>query len=295
MAAALSAPAPALPSPFIALGFGAGYAALLVASALGRRKHRARAGLRVVLFTAAAAAACIGAAVLFGRALFDPSPTLVDASVTRVRSGDGVGFVRERVGVFAAAPGTAGISFGRGDVAVDEVPGPARPRGGAGAPAGVATGITVSLDGGAAVRPLGLGRWSGRLLEASGVVTFPVSFTVAPAKGRISVTNDSAAWLRGAVYWDDGLAWRIGDAAPGSTTEAALAEDAAVESRRAGELARLLGSERGAALWNAAGVQPLAGGMLSAWLDEPPLGTSAQGARAAPARPPLSLLVVEAP
>jgi hypothetical protein len=134
-------------------------------------------------------------------------------------------------------------------------------------------------------------RYSSRLFAAGGVVPMPVTFSMSGdgSSARVSVVNDSADWLRGAWVWREGRAWPLGDIAPGSAVSRAISADDSVDPRSVN------GSDQRVDFWNlvSPGVDS-SPGILVAWLDEAALRYAAPGARHAPDRPSLSLLLVEA-
>ena len=291
MGVMLSTPPFTFPPQLLVLLFCVGYLALLLLAIAIRGKPRARVLLRAAALCTLPLAAAGTAWVLFNRVTFQPSPLLLDASVARVRSGDALASVTEKVGLYASRPAQVSLSFAPTDLLVDEI-----------APfAAVAQVVEqspalVSLETGkgAALPSLGMGKYGSRLVAASGVVPMPVTVSIDDAS-RITVVNDSAAWLRHAWVWRGGKAWPLGDIAPGSTVSRSAGSDDGVDIHTAAGLAQVNGTDQRVNFWNlvSPGVDS-SPGVLVAWLDEAALRFTAAGARRAPERPELSLLVVVA-
>ena len=295
MSALMGSPPMGFPAQLGVLLFSACYILLFVAVSLGGRRLRLSPALRPVLMAAVPLAACAAGWFLFNSMLFRPEPLLVDASVARMRSGDDLALVTEKVGLFASRPGVAGITFASPDVLIDElVPyfGIPRKQGQSAAPLVVSQGTPGA---GASVPGLSIGRFGSRLIAASGVSRLPISLSLTPEGDsyRLRVVNASSAWLRGTFFLLKDDAWAVGDMAPGSTRSLLL--PAAAEGGPTA-LLRATGGYRVINFWNLVSSEAGAGnGTLAAWLDSPSLGFTVSGARRAPGRPPLSLLLVEAP
>lgn len=295
MSVLLSSPPLAFPSPLVVLLFCGLYAGLLFAVAVGGRRLRIGPAARALLLAVVPLAACAAGWFLFNRLLDRPEPLLLDASVAEVRSGDNLAWVTQKTGVFASRPGTTGLSFDSSDVLLDElVPFVGLPK----RPGQVETPFTM-VAGGADTRVpvLTLPRYGSRLVASMGVVRLPVSIAVqAESAGpRLAVVNASDAWLRGAFFWRRGYAWRVGDLAPSSGRSVPLVAGESIDARAPGALRDLAGSDRRVNFWNLVSAEAGAeAGVLAAWLDEPALRYTADGARRLPDRSSLSLLLVEA-
>ncbi len=291
MGVLLSTPPLEFPPQLLVLLFCAAYLGLLLLVVAVRGNPRARVLLRAAALCALPLAAGAAAWVLFDRLLFPPSPLLLDASVAEVRSGDSLAFVTEKVGMYASRPAQGSLSFAAPDLLVDEI-----------VPfAGVAhvveqspAAVSLETGQGVSLRSMGMGKYGSRLVAAAGVVPMPVTFSLDDAS-RITVVNDSATWLRRVWAWRAGKAWPLGDIAPGSTVSRTVSSDDSVDLHSAAGLVEVNGTEQRASFWNlvSPGVDSTAG-VLVAWLDEAALRFSAPGARRAPERPSLALLLVEA-
>jgi hypothetical protein len=295
MSVLMGSPPLGFPSQLVVLIFAACYMSLFVVVSLGGRRLRLAAGLRPVLMVTVPLAACAAGWLLFNSILYRPEPLLLDASVAHMRSGDDLALVTEKVGLFASRPGVSGISFDSPDVLIDElIPFVGIPRtpGQSDAPLVVAQGPAPSVP------DISTGRFGSRLIAASGVVRLPVSLSLSPEGDsyRLRVANASAAWLRGAFFLMKDHSWAVGDMPPGSSRSLLLSPAAREDLSAAGALLRATRDYRKVNFWNLVSSEAGAGnGTLAAWLDSPSLGFSVTGARRASDRPPVSLLLVEAP
>jgi hypothetical protein len=287
MAVLLSRPPLAFPSLLVVLLFCTAYLVVLGVAVLVRPRWWP-------LLVAAPILAGAAAWILFDSVLFHAAPLVLDASVSRVRSGDGTAMVTERVGLFASRPTSAGIAFAPADLLLEEraaFPASARRA------RQEASVIETSSVRGPVVRAAPLGRFGSRLIVATGIVPLPVSYTIAGGAGteRVTVVNDSADTLHGAFYLRRGRAWRLGDIDPGATVSRVLAEDDALDMHALEAVAAVTGGGQRAAFWiEASPVTAAEAGVVAAWLDHPALRFEAPLARRDAPRPSLALLVVEA-
>ena len=291
MAALLSVPSLAFPPVTLVLLFGAAYVGLLFGATGIARRVKTRLPLRGFALVAISLAACGTGWFLFNRLLLQPSPALVDASLARMRSGDDRAFVTEKVGLFSARPATASLSFATPDVLVNEVP----PFAAAARSAGEEPAALVSGQR-SAVPVASLRRYGGRLFAAGGVVPMPVSFAADTGEEstHVTVANGSALWLRGTFLWRRGRAWPLGDIAPGATLERSLSSDDSVDLRSPPALRGLLGSDQRARFWGLVASDDAGqGAVLVAWLDQPGLRATVNGAQRPPGVPAVSLLMVQ--
>jgi hypothetical protein len=206
-----------------------------------------------------------------------------------VVSGEGLGVVSERLGLFATRAGSCSISLETPDVTVDEISANSTaPRGDAPSPAS----LTVDIDRRILLSDVSLGRFGSRMFALQAVIPFALSATVSAEEAALTVAVDNGTGraLRGCFLVRGGRGYPLGDLAAGSTTSDVSSTEG-IDLRARGAADRLCGDPRRAALWTRA--EPEAGSdVLFGWMDGPLLSAKARGAQRPPDRPPLSLVMV---
>jgi hypothetical protein len=290
VAALLDSPPLPFPSIIAALVFIAGYFSLLFFLLAGRLSRRLRARSRVLLLLGVSAFMGLAGWLLFNRALLRPSPSLLEAGRVEVASGDGLGMVTDRLGLFATRAGSCSLFIESPDVAVDEISANSpSPRGDRAGPAPLA----VDIDRRVVLRDVSLGRFGSRMFVFRAVVPFAVSakLTTSDSALRIGVVNGTGRAFRGAFLVRGGRGYPIGDLAAGTSMEKEVPTAGGVDMRGRDAAARLCGDPRKAALWSRAGLDA-GSDMIVGWLDGSLLSMDTQGVRRPADRPPLSLVTV---
>ncbi len=163
------------PSSIAVLAFVGGYLVLLVPLLSARFLRRLAAQSRLVLLLCVVAAAWCAGWLLFNQELFRPDARMLDAARLDMASGDGMARVTEKVGLFAVQAGSAEISLGTADVAVDESVTMSVPTRGLRAPN---PGFTVDTSRETILGSISLGRYGSRLLVLNAVIPMPLEARV---------------------------------------------------------------------------------------------------------------------
>lgn len=288
MKALLGNPPLTFPRPITALAFAGCYLALLVPFLSARFSRWIGSRLRVVLLLSAAAAACCAGWLIFNRELFRSSARLLDAARVDVVSGDGMARVTEKVGMFAAQAGSAELSLGSADVAVDEAN-----KVSVGTRTGRAPrpGFTVDTRHDTILRGLSYGGFGSRLVVLNAVIPMPLQASVSGIDGsiKVSVFNGSARPLRRCFLLHDGRGYPVGDVAPLQTVSRTFTTVNGLSLSDPGSRAQIAGDPRRASFWDQSEAEPGKGSsIIIGWLDGPVI------AHILADRPALSLVVVEA-
>jgi hypothetical protein len=295
MKALLGNPPLGFPGSLAALAFTGGYLLVLLPLLSARVSRRLRARLRAALLLCVVAAAGCAGWLMFNRLLFRSDPRILDAARVDVGPGDAVARVTEKIGLFGVQAGSAELSLGTADVAVDEAARigiPARTGGPPDPGFIIDTGQETTIGG------VSFGRFGSRLLVLNAVIPMPLEARVSNSAGALvlAVSNGSARPLRRCFLLHAGRGYLVGDLAPSETVTRTFApEDGLLMSDPHTRL-RLAGDARRASFLDQSEAETGAGrsgqlegaDFVAGWLDEPVI------ARVRPDRPALCLVVVEA-
>jgi hypothetical protein len=278
------------PSIIAALLFTAGYLLLLFFLLTERLSRRLGARLRALLLLGVVAAAAASSGLLFNRVMLRPPPRILQAGRVEAVSGDGLGIVTERLGLFATRAAAVSLAIESPDVAVDEVTANGSgPRGDRAGPAP----LTVDTDRGLQLKDVSLGRFASRLFVFHAVLPFALSarLTASNSALRLAVVNGTGRALRGAFLVRGGKGYPVGDLAAGSSTEKDVLPADGIDLRGRDAAARLFDDSRRAAFWSKAGLEA-GSDVLVGWLDGPLIAMETPGAQRPADRAPLSLVTV---
>jgi len=290
----LGYPSLSFPSSLAVLAFVGGYLVLLAPLLAARFSRRFRTRLRAVLLLCVVAAAGCAGWLLFNRELFRPDARALDAARVDVVSGDGLARVTEKIGLFAVRAGTAELSLGTADVAVDEAIHMGVPTRGGSAPN---PGFAVDIGQETVLGGLSFGRFGSRLLVLNAVISMPLEASVSGGEPSLTLTvsNGSARLMRRCFLLRAGRGYLVGDVAPFETVTRTFATvDGLFMSAPEARL-RIAGDARRALFLDQSEGEPGKGSSLFAgWMDDPVIPLVLAGAGWVPDRPALTLVVVEA-
>jgi hypothetical protein len=293
MAAVFSEAHASFPPVYAILAFVAAYLALLAPLLLVRRRAQMRTRTRFLLLCAACFAAGVTGWFLFNRVLFTSTLQIMDAARLEARSGDGVGFVTEKIGFYAASARAVEARLG----VADAVLAASSLRASQNLPA-VEPHLFLSQEAfGVLVTGMDLDRLSARLLSVQDAIPFAVIARAGISGSSIqtSVSNGSSKPLLGCYMLVSGRAFAVGNVAAGATIQRSFSFS---DGLGAGEVARMFQGPdaRRLALWRAQEGDALHDGppRLIGWMDTPVLPISFPGSRPVGGRPGLALVSVEA-
>jgi hypothetical protein len=290
IAALLDFPPVPFPSIIAALLFIAAYFLLLFFLLTGRLSRTLGARLRAILLFAVSGSAVLAGWLLFNRVMLPPAPRILEAGRVEAISGDGLGIVTERLGLFATRAVSISLAIESPDVAVDEISANgSAPRGDSAGPAP----LMVDLDRGVLLKDVALGRFASRMFALRAVLPFAISarLTASDSAIRIGVVNATGRALRGAFLVRGGRGYPLGDLAAGSSTDRDVSSSEGIDLRGRDAAARLCGEPRKAAFWSRAGLET-GSDVLVGWLDDPLVAMETRGAQRPADRPPLLLVTV---
>jgi hypothetical protein len=289
------------PSSIAALAFVGSYLVLLAPLFAARFSRRFGTRLRAVLLLCIVAAAWCAGWLLFNRELFRPDARMLDAARVDMVSGDGMARVTEKIGLFAVRPGSAALSLGAADVAVDEAIRVGVPARGVSAPN---PGFTVETSQETILDSLSFGRFGSRLLVLNAVIPMPFEARVSGGEPSLTlaVSNGSARLLRRCFLLHAGRAYLVGDVAPFETVTRTFAMVEGLSMSNPDARLRIAGDARRASFLDQSEWPPGKGrsrssegsSLFAGWIDGPVIARALAGADRVPDRPALSLIVVEA-
>ncbi len=291
--AAVFAAAPvSFPRVEVVLAFIGAYLALLAPLLLLRAAGRMRIRTRLLLLASVSVSATVVGWALFNLVLFHSGLQAMDAARVDARSGDGLAFAVEKIGLYAASAQSVEARLGSGD-AVLEAAGlrvqqnlpPAYPH------------LVVAQAGaGAQVQGVHLERLGSQLVAVQGVIPFAVTVRVRTIGSSVQayVSNGVSKPLVGCYIFVSGRALPLGDVAAGATVQRTYAaSDVRVLSADNG---LFKDDGRRELLFKAQeGDSPEAGPpRLIGWMDCPVLPISFPGSHPLGGVPGLALVSVEA-
>jgi hypothetical protein len=288
MRALLGNPPLTFPPSIAALAFAGCYLALLLPLLVARISLRLGSRLRAVLLLSVAAMAWCAGWLIFNRELFRPGAKLLDAARVDVVSGDGMARVTEKVGLFAVQAGSAELSLGAADVAVDEAIHVSVSTRAGSAPS---PGFTVDTSHETLLRGLSYGRFGSRLVVLNAVIPMPLEASVSSSATSITVavSNGSARPLRRCFLFHAGRGYPVGDVAPLETVSRTFTTVDGLSLSDPGAWAQIAGDARRASFWDQSEAELGKGSsIIAGWMDGPVI------AHVLADRPSLSLVVVEA-
>jgi hypothetical protein len=290
IAALYGASPPSFPPVPALLVFIGAYVALLVPLLAGRTQRRMRGRVRLLLLAGLSVCACLAAWTVFNRLLFNPGLQAVDVATVESRSGDGLAFVTEKVGLFSASVRTAGARLGSQGAVVEAARWRTRPD----APWIQPRLLLAQAPAGTVVGGLQVDRMSSRLMAFEDVIPFPMTVQVRNDGSTLEayVLNGNARPLRGCFILVSGRAYSLGDVAAGASARRTFA---AADGLAADDTMVTDTDLRRAALFKAldgaqdSGASP----RLIGWMDGPALPLTFAAARPLGEHPGLALVSVE--
>jgi hypothetical protein len=283
------------PTSLAPLAFAAGYLVLLLPLLSARFSRRLRTRLRAaLLLCAAAAAGCVGW-LMFNRDLFRSDARILDAARVDIGPGDSMARVTEKVGLFGVQAGSAVISLGGADVAVDEAARVGTPPRAGSLPD---PGFTVDAGQETVLGGISFGRFGSRLIVLNAVIPLPLEARVSGSESspELVVSNGSARPLRRCFLLHGGRGFLVGDVAPFETVARTFDKADGLSMSSPEARLRVAGDPRRASFLDQFEGEAGKGGsrspgrssFLAGWLDEPMI------ADVRPDRTALCLVVVEA-
>jgi hypothetical protein len=207
----IDSPSRSFPSGYVLAAFIALYILLAIALVSRRAAGKVKPRTRAVLLCACAAAASVAGWLLFDRLLFQ-GDLMIDASVARGTSADGLARVTEKVGLYSTGGGEFELYARDPSVLLDERE-VSRER--------MRSGDFIAETGdGTRVKDVRLPRFGARLFEMDAVVDLGIKASLSAGGGGsrvLSVDNGSAVLLAGGLLVLDGRTYPLGDVPAGGS------------------------------------------------------------------------------